>query len=66
MVWDENNNRLTYWDAEEGKWEGETHKIPTTGSFIEHPLTGLVADGWQPDPAVGSAPADSAFDSYWD
>ena len=36
MVWDENNNRLTYWDAEEGKWEGEMHKIPTTGSFIEH------------------------------
>ncbi|MDE8685585.1 hypothetical protein P0G11_13745, partial [Adlercreutzia rubneri] len=25
MVWDENNNRLTYWDAEEGKWEGEMH-----------------------------------------
>mgnify|MGYP002509779746 CR=1 FL=1 len=66
MVWDENNNRLTYWDAEEGKWEGETHKVPTTGSFISHPLTGLVADGWLPDPSVWCDPADSQFDSYWD
>lgn len=66
MVWDENNSRLTYWDAEEGKWEGETHKIPTTGSFIKHPLTGLVADAWLPDQSVWCDPADSTFDSYWD
>ncbi len=66
MVWDENNERLTYWDAEEGKWEGETHKVPTSGSFIAHPLTGLVADGWLPDPSVWCDPADEAFDAYWD
>ena len=66
MVWDENNNRLTYWDAEEGKWEGETHKIPTTGSFIDHPLEGLVAPGWLPDPSVWCDPADAKFDAYWD
>ncbi len=66
MVWDENNQRLTYWDAEEGKWEGETHKVPTSGSFIAHPLTGLVADGWLPDPSVWGDPADPAFDNYWD
>lgn len=54
MVWDENNNRLTYWDAEEGKWEGEMHKIPTTGSFIEHPLEGLVAPGWLPTRRCGA------------
>lgn len=66
MVWDENNNRLTYWDAEEGKWEGEMHKIPTTGSFIEHPLEGLVAPGWLPDPSTWCDPADAKFDAYWD
>lgn len=54
MVWDENNNRLTYWDAEEGKWEGEMHKIPTTGSFIEHPLEGLVAPAGCPTRRCGA------------
>ncbi len=66
MVWDENNNRLTYWDAEEGKWEGETHKVPTTGSFIKHPLTGLVGDAWLPDESVWCDPGDATFDKYWD
>ena len=66
MVWDENNERLTWWDARNGKWEGETHKVPTSGSFIEHPLTGLVADGWLPDPSVWCDPEDSTFDDYWD
>jgi anaerobic selenocysteine-containing dehydrogenase len=66
MVWDENNNRLTYWDAEEGKWEGETHKVPTTGSFIAHPLTGLVADGWLPDESTWADPQDKTYDAYWD
>nr|WP_283171795.1 molybdopterin-dependent oxidoreductase [Curtanaerobium respiraculi] len=66
MVWDENNQRLTYWDVESGKWEGETHKIPTTGSFIHHPLTGLVADAWLPDESTWADPADSAYDAYWD
>jgi anaerobic selenocysteine-containing dehydrogenase len=66
MVWDENNQRLTYWDAEAGKWEGERHKIPTTGSFIQHPLTGLVADAWLPDESTWADPADSTYDAYWD
>ncbi len=57
MVWDENNNRLTYWDAEEGKWEGEEHRVPTDGRFIKHPLTGLVADVWLPTPSSFADPA---------
>ena len=48
MVWDENNARLTYWDAELGMWEGEEHRIPTTGKWIPSP-TGLVAPCWLPD-----------------
>ncbi|MDO5042339.1 MAG: molybdopterin-dependent oxidoreductase [Slackia sp.] len=66
LVWDENNQRITYWDAEAGKWEGERHKIPTTGSFISHPLTGLVADAWLPDESTWADPADEAYDPYWD
>ena len=37
ICWDENNNKPTYWDAEACQWEGEKHKIPTTGTWIEHP-----------------------------
>lgn len=66
MVWDENNQRLTYWDKYNMQWEGEQHKIPTTGSFIPHPLTGLVADGWLPDQSTWADPADSQYDNYWD
>ena len=66
LVWDENNQRITYWDAEAGKWEGERHKVPTTGSFIEHPLTGLVADAWLPDESTWADPADPTYDDYWD
>jgi anaerobic selenocysteine-containing dehydrogenase len=51
MVWDEANERLTYWDAELGQWEGEEHRIPTTGSWIEHPYKPLMADAWLPDPS---------------
>ncbi|MEE8715974.1 MAG: molybdopterin dinucleotide binding domain-containing protein [Coriobacteriales bacterium] len=49
MVWDEANERLTYWDAELGKWEGEEHRIPTTGKWIESPYKPLVGDCWLPD-----------------
>ncbi len=66
MVWDDNNKRLTYWDSLAGKWEGERHKIPTGGSFIQHPLTGLIADGWLPDESTWADPADSTYDKYWD
>ncbi|MCD8315783.1 MAG: molybdopterin-dependent oxidoreductase, partial [Eggerthellaceae bacterium] len=56
MVWDEANERLTYWDAEVGKWEGEEHKIPTGGMWIEHPLKPLVADCWLPDESTFADP----------
>ena len=57
MVWDEANERLTYWDAELGMWEGEEHRIPTTGTWIEHPYKPLVADAWLPDQSTFADPA---------
>ena len=57
IVWDEANERLTYWDAELGKWEGEEHRIPTTGTWIEHPYKPLVADAWLPDQSTFADPA---------
>ena len=57
MVWDEANERLTYWDAEVGKWEGEEHRIPTTGTWIEHPYKPIIADAWLPDPSTFADPA---------
>lgn len=60
MVWDEANERLTYWDAELGMWEGEKHKVPTTGTWIEHPYKPLVADAWLPDQSHFADPATEA------
>ena len=57
MVWDEANERLTYWDAELSRWEGEEHRIPTTGTWIEHPYKPLVADAWLPDQSSFADPA---------
>ena len=57
MVWDEANERLTYWDAELGKWEGEEHRIPTTGKWIPSPYKPLVADCWLPDQSSFADPA---------
>jgi anaerobic selenocysteine-containing dehydrogenase len=57
MVWDEANGRLTYWDAEECQWEGEEHRIPTTGMWVEHPYKPLVADAWLPDISTFADPA---------
>lgn len=57
MVWDEANQRLTYWDAELGQWEGEEHRIPTGGTWIEHPYKPLVADAWLPDQSHFADPA---------
>ncbi len=57
MVWDENNERLTYWDVEVGEWENERHRIPTTGQWIEHPYKPLVADAWLPDQSSFADPA---------
>ncbi len=66
ICWDENNNKPTYWDAEACQWEGERHKIPTTGTWIEHPYKPIIADAWLPDPSHFADPADSAYDDYWD
>jgi anaerobic selenocysteine-containing dehydrogenase len=65
ICWDQNNNKPTYWDAEECQWEGEYHKIPTTGVWIEHPYKPIIADAWLPDPSKFADPADSTYDSYW-
>lgn len=65
ICWDENNNKPTYWDAEACQWEGERHKIPTTGTWIEHPYKPIIADAWLPDPSHFADPADPAYDAYW-
>ncbi len=66
ICWDENNNKPTYWDAEACQWEGEKHKIPTTGTWIEHPYKPIaVADAWLPDPSHFADPADPTYDAYW-
>lgn len=66
ICWDENNQKPTYWDAEACQWEGEKHKIPTTGVWIEHPYKPLVADAWLPDPSHFADPNDPQYDAYWD
>ena len=65
ICWDENNNKPTYWDAEECQWEGEKHRIPTTGTWIEHPYKPIIADAWLPDPSHFADPADPTYDAYW-
>lgn len=50
---------------EECQWEGEKHKIPTTGTWIEHPYKPIIADAWLPDPSKFADPADPAYDAYW-
>ena len=65
ICWDENNNKPTYWDAEQCVWEGERHRIPTTGTWIEHPYKPVIADAWLPDPSHFADPADPAYDAYW-
>jgi anaerobic selenocysteine-containing dehydrogenase len=65
IVWDENNNKPTYWDTEQCQWEGERHKIPTSGTWIEHPYKPVIADAWLPDPSRFADPADSTYDNYW-
>ena len=65
ICWDENNNKPTYWDAEACQWEGERHKIPTTGTWIEHPYKPIIADAWLPDPSHFADPADPSYDAYW-
>ena len=65
ICWDVANEKPTYWDAEECQWEGEKHKIPTTGTWIEHPYKPIIADAWLPDPSKFADPADPAYDAYW-
>ena len=65
ICWDENNNKPTYWDAEQCVWEGERHRIPTTGTWIEHPYKPVIADAWLPDPSQFADPEDPEYDEYW-
>ena len=64
ICWDENNNKPTYWDAEQCVWEGERHRIPTTGTWIEHPYKPVIADAWLPDPSQFADPEDPEYDEY--
>ena len=59
MVWDNLNDRMTYFDANSGLWEGETWSKPTAGheGMQEHLVPG-VSQGWVPDPT----PFDPAID----
>ncbi len=65
ICWDENNNKPTYWDAEVCQWEGEKHKIPTTGVWVDQPYKPIIADEWLPDPSHFADPAYSTKDKYW-
>ena len=65
ICWDAANEKPTYWDAEACQWEGEKHKIPTTGTWIEHPYKPIIADAWLPDPSHFADPADPTYDAYW-
>ena len=53
MVWDQLNNRLTYFDAEIMLWEGETFKPPTEGIQVE--------GGFLPEPSKFDPPIDPAL-----
>ena len=65
ICWDENNDKPTYWDVEQCVWEGEQHRIPTTGTWIQHPYKPIVADAWLPDPSHFADPEDDEYDEYW-
>jgi len=60
VCYDEANGKLTYWDSEASQWEGELHRIPTTGIWIEHPYKPVVADAWLPDISTFADPATEA------
>lgn len=53
MVWDKLNNRLTYYDAQIMRWEGETFKVPTKGSHVK--------GGFLPDPSKFDPEIDPAL-----
>ena len=62
MVWDNLNNRMTYFDAGMGLWEGETWEKPTAGheGMQEHLVPG-VSQGWVPDPTPFDPEIDPAL-----
>ena len=62
MVWDNLNNRMTYFDAGTGLWEGETWTPPTVGheGMQEHLIPG-VSQGWVPDPTPFNPEIDPAL-----
>lgn len=62
LVWDNLNNRMTYFDADSGLWEGETWTPPTKGheGMQEHLVDG-VSQGWVPDPSPFNPEIDPAL-----
>ena len=65
MVWDEKNDRLTYYDVEAGCWEGQTWSAPTEGHEVDLPnrFPG-VEPGWIPN-STGFA-AEDGFETEID
>ncbi|MCD8316257.1 MAG: molybdopterin-dependent oxidoreductase, partial [Eggerthellaceae bacterium] len=62
MVWDNLNNRLTYYDSITGMWEGENWVKPTAGKEAqqEHLVKG-VSQGWVLDPTPFDPEIDPAI-----
>ena len=50
MVWDNLNNRLTYFDVDSGQWEGENWSPATEGFVPRQKVTEGVSQGWCPNP----------------
>ena len=62
MVWDNLNNKLTWYDSVTGMWEGEDWKPPTAGKpgQQEHLVPG-VSQGWVLDPTPFDPEIDPAL-----
>lgn len=50
MVWDNLNNKLTYFDVDSGEWEGQTWMKPTEGFVPQQKVVEGVSQGWCPSP----------------
>lgn len=67
MVWDNLNNRLTYFDSSTGMWEGENWTKPTAGKQAQqkHLVPG-VSEGFVPDPTPFDPEIDPALYGSFD
>ncbi len=61
MVWDNLNNRLTYFDSTTGTWEGETWTKPTAGREPDVDVVPGVSKGWLIDPTSFNPMIDPAL-----